>query len=179
MRAAQTLFSLVAAALLASCGTQGQYWPKQVQPGQTADEVIQSMGQPTGRYTLPNKGTRLEFARGPNGRHTFMVDLDSSGRVASVDQVLTEANFGKIMPGDRGDQVLMQLGRPSERRRAHGNTELWQYRYRATFCQWFVITMNPDGRVRDSGYVPDPACDIRSSLSPARPVASASISPVM
>ena len=147
---------VTAASLLAACSG---YSPANVQPGQSADEVTRSMGPATGRYTLPQGGTRLEFARGPYGKHTWMIDVDSGGRVRTVQQVLTESNFATVAQGATRDEVLMKLGRPSDRRGAFRGTELWSYRYDATFCQWFVVTMNPDGRVRDTGYVPDPLCD--------------------
>jgi hypothetical protein len=151
---------LAAAALLAACSGYG---PVNVSPGQSADQVAQSMGPPTGRYALPQGGTRLEYARGPYGKHTFMIDLDANNRVRTVQQVLTEENFATILPGATRDEVLLKLGRPSERRGAFLGRELWQYRYDAIFCQWFVVTMNPDGHVRDAGYVPDPMCDVNDS----------------
>lgn len=150
-----TLLAL-ASLLLPACAT---YAPTSVQPGQSAADVERELGPPSGRYTLPQGGTRLEYARGPWGKHTYMIDLDTGGRVSAIQQVLTEANFGTVLPGATRDEVLRSLGRPSERRGAYGDVELWQYRYEAIFCQWFVVTMQRDGRVRDSGYVPDPACD--------------------
>ena len=62
-----------------------------------------------------------------------MIDLDPAGKVRSVEQVLTEANFATVGPGASGNDILLKLGRPSERRRAHGNTELWAYRYDALY----------------------------------------------
>jgi hypothetical protein len=145
------------ASLLAACANYAP--PASVQPGQSIDDVTRAYGQPTGRYALPQGGTRLEYARGPYGKHTWMIDADASGRVRSVQQVLTEANFATVQPGETAEDVLRKLGRPSERRGAFRNTELWSYRYDATFCQWFVVTMTPDRRVRDAGYAPDPLCD--------------------
>jgi len=147
---------LSAAAGIAACSA---FAPVSVRPGQSADDVARSLGQATGRYALPQGGTRLEYARGPFGKQTYMIDLGADGKVQTVRQVLTEANFATIQPGESRDDVLLKLGRPSERRGAFRNTELWAYRYDAIFCQWFVVTMNPDGRVRDTGYVPDPLCD--------------------
>jgi hypothetical protein len=149
--------SATAASLLTACA--GYAPPASLQPGQSIDEVTRSYGQPTGRYALPQGGTRLEYARGPYGKHTWMIDADASGRVHSIQQVLTEANFATVKPGETAQDVLLKLGRPSERRGAFRNTELWAYRYDATFCQWFVVTMTPDRQVRDAGYVPDPMCD--------------------
>lgn len=151
------LAPLAAAALLLAACTS--YAPVDIQPGQSADEATRSLGEPTGRYTLPQGGTRLEFARGPYGRHTWMIDVDAAGRVQAVSQVLTEANFATVSAGLSRDELLRKLGRPSDRQGMFRNAELWAYRYATHVCQWFVVTMNPDDRVRDSGYVIDPACD--------------------
>ena len=154
-------FASASAVLLAIAACAG--YTVNAQPGQTVDEVTASFGQPTGRYALPQGGTRYEYARGPYGKHTWMIDFDPSGRVRAVDQVLNEKNFATVKAGETTQEVLLKLGRPSERRGAFRNTELWQYRYDAIFCQWFVVTMEPTGRVRDAGYVPDPMCDANDS----------------
>lgn len=147
---------LVAAAALTACTS---YAPVGVAPGHSADKVARALGPPTGRYALPGGRSRLEYARGPYGKHTWMIDLDAADRVRSVEQVLTEPKFATLAPGMTREQVLTALGRPSDRRGAFRGAELWAYRYESPFCQWFVVTMNPDGRVRDTGYVPDPLCD--------------------
>ena len=117
------------------------------------------LGQPTGRYELPQGGARLEFARGPYGKHTYMVDLDSAGNVIGWQQVLNENNFNTVVNGMSRDEVLFKLGRPSERRGGgRQGGEVWSYRYDAVFCQWFAISMI-DGKVRDPAYLPDPLCD--------------------
>ena len=55
------------ALLLAACAG---YSPRNLPPGATQAEVVHLMGPPTGRYAMPQGGTRLEFARGPYGRET-------------------------------------------------------------------------------------------------------------
>jgi hypothetical protein len=156
---------LSTAAALAACSA---FAPVSVRPGESADEVARTLGPATGRYALPQGGTRLEYARGPYGKQTYMIDLGADGKVQTVQQVLTEANFATVRPGESRDDVLLKLGRPSERRGAFRNTELWAYRYDAIFCQWFVVTMNPDGHVRDAGYVPDPMCDANDNARDQR-----------
>jgi hypothetical protein len=144
-------------ALLAGCAG---YAPTDSLIGRSAEAVSGELGPPTGRHTLPDGSTRLEYARGPFGKHTFMIDLDGAGRVARIEQVLTEPKFESVRPGDARKSVLLLLGRPSEVGRIWRGAELWQYRYDAPVCRWFVITLEPDGGgVRDAGYVPDPACD--------------------
>jgi hypothetical protein len=152
----RALWAACATALLSACASYG---PPRIQPGQPAELLKQSMGVPTGRYALPQQATRLEYARGPLGKHTYMVDVDAAGRVAGWQQVLTEANFATVTPGEPGDELLQRLGRPSERRGGGWQGgEVWSYRYDAVFCQWFQVSVIDD-RVKDSAYAPDPLCD--------------------
>ena len=147
----------VAATALTGCMS---YAPYRVTPGQDAAEVQAAMGAPTGRYRLDGGGERLEYARGPEGSHTYMVDLDAQGRVLGWQQVLTEANFLAIVPGQTRDEVLQQLGRPGQVRAiARQGIELWTWRYESLTCTLFVVSMEPAGRVREASHAPDPRCD--------------------
>lgn len=138
-------------------------------PGTTRDEVQRAWGVPTGEHALPNGGRRLEYASGPYGRTTWMVDLDAAGRVQQARQVLNEAEFQAVMsaPDLRREEVLRRLGTPGEvrgygwRREDRGN-EIWSWRYPTNDCLWFELTLAADGRVTGGGYGPDPACDRRS-----------------
>ena len=57
---------------------------------------------------------RLEFARGPYGKHTYMVDFDADGRLLSWEQVLTENNFFQVQIGETKEAVVIDgLGRRS------------------------------------------------------------------
>ncbi|MEF7613294.1 hypothetical protein V4F39_05170 [Aquincola sp. MAHUQ-54] len=148
---------VLAGLALAGCAAYG---PGAVQTGQTAQQVAASMGEPTGRHALPQGGTRLEYARGPMGKHTYMVDLGADGRVTGWQQVLTEPNlFAQAQPGVPVDTLLRELGHPSERR--HGGWqggEVWSYRYDAWGCLWFQVSV-VGGQVKDAAQGIDPACD--------------------
>src|SRR5687767_179514 len=111
--------------LLAACTG---YAPGKLVAGHGVDEVTRQLGTPTGRHALPQGGTRLEFARGPFGRHTYMVDLDPQSRVTGWKQVLTENEFAAIVPGMAQEEVLRRIGRPSDVRGAglRGGS-LWSY----------------------------------------------------
>ncbi len=151
---------VLAVVLLASCASYG---PGKLAVGQSSDEVVRALGMPTARYALSDGASRLEFARGPYGKHTFMVDVDAASRVSAWKQVLTEPNFDTIKPGMTSQALLLTLGTPSHRRSGGWQGgEVWSYRYQATFCQWFQVSV-VEGKVRDAAYAPDPACDIDDS----------------
>jgi hypothetical protein len=154
------LFSGAAALLgLIACAP---YAPRHLAAGATADDVTRELGAPTGRYALSDGGTRLEFARGPFGKHTYMVDLDAAGRVLQWQQVLTEENFNRVRAGESSEELLRQLGRPSERRSGDWQGgQVWSYRYQTEMglCQWFQVSLNDRQTVTDSAYGIDPHCD--------------------
>jgi hypothetical protein len=144
-------------AALAGAGCAGHV-PREVRSGQSVDELLQRLGQPTARYTMPG-GERLEYARGPFGRHTYMIDIDRQGKVIEWTQVLNEKNFDALPVGIMRDAVLQTLGTPSERQPIpRQRLEVWSYRYEAIFCQWFQVEVGFDGVVKQTGYGPDPLC---------------------
>lgn len=148
-----------AAIALVSCSTA--YSPKGIPAGSSEAAVIQAMGPPTGQRTLPDGGKRLEFARGPFGKETYMLDFDAQGRMQRWEQVLNEANFAKIKPGMDKSEVVAALGRPSDISGygLHEKRQAWSYRYDTPFCIWFQIGMTMQGKVVDTGYGPDPICE--------------------
>ncbi|MDH4391910.1 MAG: hypothetical protein QE285_10885 [Aquabacterium sp.] len=152
-----TLIGLAAA--LAGCAVL-QPAPPPV-AGQAEAQVLASRGTPTSRYTLPAGGQRLEYATGPYGRTTLMVDLGSDGRVTTSAQVLTEANFAKVHDGMPRDAVLRLLGRPAEKAGEYMDRQTWSWRYPTYDCLWARITFEPDGKVRGgASLMPDPRCDV-------------------
>ncbi len=132
-------------------------------PGQSEAQVLQRLGTPTARYALPGSTARLEFASGPYGRETWMVDLDAGGRVTVARQVLNESSFAEFQaraPGMPREELLRTLGRPGERRGGGWQGgEVWSWRYPTNDCLWFQVSVGDDGRVRDGSYGIDPRCD--------------------
>lgn len=158
LRSAAAALAPVVLALLVGCSTA--YGPGPLGVGQPRDAVLARMGEPTGQYTLQGGATRLEFARGPMGLHTYMIDLGADGRVQALAQVLTEPRFNAIVAGQTRDDVQAAIGRPSVRRPGGWQGgEVWAWRYDSLFCTWFMASMTDDGRVRDTAYGPDPRCD--------------------
>lgn len=154
---ASSALSFIAASLLAGCAGYGA---EGLLPGTAEQAVLDRMGAPTDRLQRADGSRRLEYARGPMGRHTYRVEVDRAGRVTGWSQLLTEEAFGAVPLGAGREDVLERLGRPAEQRVGwRGVGELWSYRYDSQpFCRWFQIWF-VDGRVREAAYAPDPDCD--------------------
>ncbi len=134
--------------------------------GQAEAEVLAHYGAPTARYPMGGGVTRLEYASGPYGRETWMVDVDAGGHVTAARQVLTEASFDAFQRHAAGmtrDALLRTLGRPGERRGGGWQGgEVWSWRYPTHECLWFQVSIGDDGLVRDGAYGIDPRCDTPS-----------------
>ncbi|HET9977499.1 MAG TPA: hypothetical protein VFQ20_08695 [Burkholderiaceae bacterium] len=134
------------------------YGPGDLKPGRAEADVIARMGTPTDRADRADGGKRLDFARGPMGKHTYRVEVDASGRVQGVRQLLTEANFEAVRPGESRAAVIERIGRASDQRTGwRGVGEVWSYRYESVFCRWFQVWF-VDGAVREASFAEDPMC---------------------
>ncbi len=136
-------------------------------PGTARDDVLRTWGRPSARYTLP-AGERLEYATGPNGRTTWMIDVDGAGRVTRSRQVLNELEFEAVQASSlTADQLLMRLGTPGERKSGgYAGGQVWSWRYPTNDCLWFQSSVAEDGHVTGSAYAVDPACDAHDQGRP-------------
>lgn len=161
----RSVLCLATSLVLGACA---MFQPPPLALGQTEAEVVALLGLPTGRYPMPDGVQRLEFARGPFGRHTWMVDLGADGRSRRFDQVLNTrhfAEFAERAPGMSIDELLRTLGRPGERQ--HGGWaggETWSWRYPTNDCLWFQVSISAERKVLSGGYGIDPACDANDKV---------------
>ncbi len=136
-----------------------------VQPPASEGEALQRWGLPTGRYTLPDGTQRLEYASGPYGRTTWMLDLGAQGRVQRAHQVLSETELMAVqaalpMPAAA---LLQRVGRPGETR--HGGRaggRVWAWRYPTNDCLWFLVSVDDAQMARSAAFMTDPRCDTPS-----------------
>jgi hypothetical protein len=148
---------LVAACALPACASYG---PDSLPPRATLTEATAKLGKPTAEYALAGGARRLEFARGPFGLHTFMLDFDASGLLVRSTQVLYEENFATIRNGMARDDVLLALGHPAHQYGVwSGRQTIWAYRFDSPQCLWFLVGVNPQGQVASTSYGPDPRCE--------------------
>lgn len=145
------------AALLAGCAA-GYPNAANLRAGATEADVLAAIGAPNARHAMPGGETRLEYAHGPQGEQTFMVDMDSQGRMIRWQQVLSEDTFNTVTPGMTAAQLQARVGRPGTvGGMALQPGELWVYRYRSMFCTLWQAHL-VQGVVVGAGYTPDPRC---------------------
>jgi hypothetical protein len=141
-------FVVAAGLLLAGCASE----PTRIVLGTTAAETLQRLGPPTGRYPLTGGGERLQYSRMPAGFEVTDIDVDASGKVVSVTQVLNEARFGHDIKVDRWRQndVVAFYGRPYEISRVSSfDGAVWTWRYKAVNeRRMLYIYIDPTGVVR-------------------------------
>jgi hypothetical protein len=143
--------------LLAACA------PLPPAPGTAADAVRRDWGAPTAMHTLAGGGKRLEYATGPYGRTTWMIDLDAAGRVLRARQVLSPESLFALPVGTLDRAALQrELGRPGEVRGVHGGGQTWYWRYETTDCLWLAASISPQGVFTGGAVMPDPGCDAKS-----------------
>lgn len=155
--------AVAACAVLGACAVR--YSPESLSGGATLAEVERTLGAPTGRHA-GQAAQRVEYARGPYGRHTYMLDFGADGKLLKWEQVLTESRFDGLRAGMSRDELLASVGRPSDvGSLPWQHRTLWSYRYETPFCRWFQVALDPAGRVVETGYGPDPLCTGKPSAA--------------
>lgn len=145
------------AAALTACATA--YAPTEGIVGQSRDEVIARLGAPDPSPAELATAGRLDFPRGPYGKHTYAVYFDSMGRATGFQQLLKEENFAKIRPGMSNADVIDLIGVSRDRfGLARNRGYVWNYRYITPFCQWFQVEFTQENTVRSTGYGMPPEC---------------------
>lgn len=162
IRSSRSLTAAAIAALLAGCaGGWSAYGPGPLRPGDSASALRQRMGPPTEQLRRADGGERWVYARGPMGRHTWMIDVTPDGRVGGWFQALEPSRFATIVRGMSEADVRAAIGPPGEQRRlALEGRRLLSWRYPTYDCLMFTVTLNAIGQVIDAGDIPDPACDV-------------------
>ena len=151
-----TRFLLIATTLLAGCQT---YAPSERFIGMSREQVIAEMGKP---YPPPpdlGQAQRLDFPRGPHGKHTYSLQFNEEGQAVSYKQLLTEENFKQITPGMDVSEVIERIGMSRDTfKLGRGRGYVWNFRYITPLCQWFQIEFTAENKVRSTGYGLPPEC---------------------
>ena len=63
---------------------------------------------------VPGGGTRLQYSNQPFGQSVWNADFDTQGKLAGVEQMMTDAAFAGVRPGkDTQNDVLRDFGQPA------------------------------------------------------------------
>ncbi len=146
------LLSLVAGLMLAACANPGSFVPQQ----STITDVRARMGSPTDIRFDQNGAELWEYATGPRGRETYLFRFGKDGKVQAVTQLLTEEQFGKIVPDQTTKAGVRDLlGRPADEAFLRDGTS-WSWRVRVGSRDGrFVVRFRPDGVAVDKAVVFD------------------------
>ncbi|MGJ7512512.1 hypothetical protein [Variovorax sp. GT1P44] len=129
------------AAVLIGCATDAARLPI----GTTRAEALQKLGRPTGSYSLPDSGERLQYSREPAGYEIVNVDLDAAGRVVSVRSMWTYTLYNNpIELGKWNDSdVLRAYGKPYQVSRvASFDGVVWSWQYLTNTCRGFFMSIS-------------------------------------
>lgn len=124
----------------------------QLKPGvSTATEVRSVMGNPTFEWKAPDGSYTWEFARGPEGVVTYMVELGSDHVLRAIRQVLTEQYFAQIQPGMSRDAVRKVIGKPGQTMpfpNLQEEASSWRFEQSHGNPWFFNVHFAPDGTVK-------------------------------
>lgn len=129
-------------------------------PGESTETTVRSLlGTPDSTHDGPGGGQVWEYPRGPAGLETWMVEIGPDGRYQGMRNVLVDATFSRLAPGDPVAEVRRRLGRPLAVAEfpARGERVLsWKYRADDGRSEHFNAHFDAAGRLVRVSRTPDP-----------------------
>ena len=154
-RALQALLLGLLVWVLAGC----MGMPERIEMGTPRAEIEERLGVPTGEYPLAD-GRRLQYSRQPGGQQVYNLDLDASGRLRRLEQVMDINWLQRHIELDRWSRadVLRNLGRPAlVERVASFRGDVWTYRFlEANSPRQVHLHIDPEGVVRLVMFTDEP-----------------------
>ena len=156
------IFCLILPCVMAMTGC-ASYSGRGLQPGVSElPEIIATMGEPAMRWENKDGSKQLAYPRGPAGTQTFMVFVDSNGRLQNIEGVLTDKYFAQIIAGKSdAEAVLKLLGPPPPHRTTYFKARdelVWEWRICDNFSQMAFFNVLFDGTtgiVKSTLQIPD------------------------
>jgi hypothetical protein len=150
----------VLAALMALTGCDNQAIVD-LEPGNATEaDVRAKFGEPE-KVWDGDSGVRIfEYNRQPAGHRNFMIHIGTDGKLIAIRQVLTPANFAKVLPGTSMEDVRRLLGKPGKVVPYELKKETyysWRYLENAgNTSMIFSAVMDANMRVLRTETMPDP-----------------------
>lgn len=132
----------------------------------TEADVRRQFGEPQATHGEPDGSRTFEYSRQPEGQVAYMITVAPDGRMSALRQVLTPAQFARIVPGMDAAQVRRILGRPATTARydLKPDEAHWDWRWLdGQTARVFTVTFDRDGRVMSTAVKEDP----RETYKPA------------
>ena len=108
-----TATAAIATALLPACDAVNL---PEIKPGiTTATEVQSRMGNPGFEFQNEDGSVTWEYTRQPQGVVCYMITIGSDQVVQKMEQVLNDANYGKVHEGMSREEIRRLLGAPASK----------------------------------------------------------------
>ncbi len=126
----------------------------------TEADVRAKFGEPEKVWDGEGGVRVFEYNRQPTGHRNYMISIGQDGKMASLRQVLTPANFAKVQPGMMMEEVRKMLGKPMRvvpyelKKETYYN---WRYLDAPNISMVFSAVMDSNMRVlrTESGLDPE------------------------
>jgi hypothetical protein len=134
----------------------------------TLADVEKVMGAAADKRPGAGGETVYYYPRLPHGRVTYAARIAPDGKLLGIEQRLTEDNIARVVRGQTtAAEVLDLLGPPFEpMKAARMERDIWTYPMRVAgnpTPKWFIVQISPDGVVRETYLMDDPAFVPRDS----------------
>lgn len=95
----------------------------------TQAEVRSRMGEPGFVHRNDDGTATWEYARQPNGTNCYMITFGTNQVISKIEQVLNDANYGKVRVGMSKDDIRRLFGAPANKKIfANLREEIWEWR---------------------------------------------------
>ena len=124
----------------------------------TEADVRQQFGNPHAVSVEPDGSKVFEYPRQPEGWTNYLITIGADGKMSSLRQLLTPANFARVTPGIDKLQVMKLLGKTAKTQfYALKGEEVWDWRFKdGTIGKLFSVTFDGQGKVLATGTRDDP-----------------------
>lgn len=137
----------------------------ELQIGQsTVADMKTKMGEPASVVKEGDKEV-WEYPLGPEGVKTYRMTVNAQGVLEKIDQILTDENFRRIVPGMTITEVRAVIGKPARDKRyaMSYNEATYQWKFNKDNADlFFEVLIDGNGRVKSTG-VADPSLERGSS----------------
>ena len=140
-----------AAGILAGCAVVGLHG---LEPGRSTEaDVRRALGEPALALEGPAGTRSLAYPGGPGGTHTWMARIAPDGRLARLENGLTDDSRSRVTPGVTKEEVLRLIGPPWRTMDFPNKRQVaWDYRVRDTwgYLVDYSVMIDEQGRVAET-----------------------------